>query len=248
MNARTFKTVVFFGPEEFSLYESIKAGFISLSTVQIFRTKFTDELDQILKQSNLTAVIVKDLESVRILAGMNLLGLREASVRIYFWDEAARLSSAEIYDLSMKNITTVSDPSELKGKVEMYIMSKLSFEKANLGKMEGTDRSAGKNVYFSHLKVTDGNWAIVASTHEQDPEIENRLGMSWSLYCIELLKKAKFINKIETHKLLTADYTEILYPHPHLTKGRALSVVHVRRDQFNYEEVMDKAMVFLKNI
>lgn len=250
MIGRTFKTIVFFGTN-FSQFSYIKEAFTIYPVVKIFQTVNPDEIDQILHQSNVTAILINDRFYAGKLAEMNVLDLKEAGVRTYFLDDLGLLTKEEISQMSLQRVTTlqyVSRP-ELKTKLEMFILGKIQ-----LGKYKDKD---GKEViapqetvyprptYFSHFKRNKDFWETVVSTHEQEREIEILFNRSWTVYCIDLLKRADDIKTMENDPNFSEKYHGIVFPH--VTNG-TLSVIHIKKDHHDFDNVLQKALEFLSKI
>lgn len=244
MSLRSFKTIVFFG-ENFSVYEGVKEYFRTVDSVKTFRVQSSEELEQILKQSTLAAVVIQDENSLATVSRLQVFNNVEANLRSFYLNFDDSLSRAQIKNFSERSVTTLNRTEDVQAKVEMYLLSKLSFGD---DPSEVNSKTNGKRVYFAHLRERDNVWSMVASSHEKDNHIETRFGQSWTLYCMDLIEKASEVNERHTNSDFSPEYMEILFPHPATSKGRALSIMHIKKDLYNFDQVLGQAFTFLQNI
>lgn len=244
---RVFKTVVFFG-KNIPQYEYIKESFSTYPTVKVFSTTHTDEVDQILHQSNLTAILINDQTFAIKLEDLDILSLKEAGVRVYLIDDEGKLSKEEIRRLSLKRVTTLAFTSkfEIKSKLEIFMLGRIQ-----IGKYKDKEEPViepqkeivyPRPTYFSHFKRNKDSWDTIISTHEQEHEIEVLFDRSWTIYCIELLKRAHTITEVENDPGFSKLYHGIIFPN--IEKG-TISIIHVKKDQKDFQEVLQRARDFL---
>lgn len=250
MFGQDFKTIVFFGAGD-PQYDFIKEAFSSYSIVKVFKTGNVDELDQILKQSYKTAVLLNDLLVIDKLKNLDATALKKANVRFYFLDHQKRLTRDEIDQLSYKKVSTLINEIgvELRKKLELYLMGKSIYfhvQKSETGIGSETETvSAPKSMFFTHFKLENNVWNMAASTHEQELDIETILNRSWTVYYTELMKRAESITEIEQDPNFSEKFHAILYPHP---KIKALSLIHINKHEKNFDELKSKAIEFLNKI
>jgi hypothetical protein len=246
-----FKTVVFFGGSD-PQYQYISGAFASFSSLKVFITSNVDELDQILKQSYKTCVLVNDIMVFDKLKTLDAAVLKRANVRFYFLDHQKRLTRDEIDQLSYKKVSTLinEDGPELRKKLELYLMGRTTFfhvqttSQDNVGSQTETV-SSHKAMFFTHFRFENNSWKMIASTHEEELDIETVLNRSWTVYYTELLSRAHTILKVEQDPDFSAKFHAILYPHP--TKS-SLSLIHINKTEKNFHELMTKALEFLQKI
>ena len=251
MILQDFKTITFFGAGD-PQYDYIRDAFSSYESIKIFRSNNVDELDQILKQSSKSVVCINDILVIDKLKALNAAGLKKANVRFYFLDHQKRLTRDEINDLSYKKVTTLiaEQGPELRKKFELYLMGKSTFfvvQKASSNSVgsETEGVTAPKSMFFTHFRYENGVWNMYASTHEQELDIETVLSRSWTVYQMELLQRARDIKEIEQDPNFSDTFHAIVYPHP---ATKALSLIHINKNEKNFPELMTKALDFLTKI
>jgi hypothetical protein len=246
-----FKTIVFFGAGD-PQYQFIHGAFASYDTVKVFRTGNVDELDQILKQSTKTAVLINDVLSMDKLKALDASAIKKASIRFYFLDHEKRLIRDEIDKLSYRKVSTLIGETgkELRKRLELYLMGKSTFFHVQTASSDtiGSQTeiaSNHKSMFFTHFRFENGTWNMVASTHEQELDIETALSTSWTNYYTELIMRAETIKEVEQDPNFSSKYHAIVYPHP---KIKALSLIHICKLEKNFNELMLKAFDFLEKI
>lgn len=251
MIGRDFKTVVFFGSGD-AHYEYIKGVYASYDAIKVFVTPHVDELDQILKQSNKTAVLINDVLSIDKLKALDAGAIKRASIRFYFLDHDKRLTRDEIDKLSYKKVSTLISESgpELRKRLDLYLMGRSTFfhvqtASSNSVGSETETVSTYKPMFFTHFRFEENHWKMVASTHEQELDIETVLSRSWTVYYSELMKRADSIQEIEQDADFSTTYHSIIYPHP---KMRAISLIHICKLDKNFQELVGKAFDFLQKV
>lgn len=250
MKGRTFfKTIVLFGksfPQETYLRES----FVQYDFIKVFRTTTSDELEQILNQSEQTAIFSNDFYNIAALTGLNVSKMKISGVRNFFIDTDGRLTKKEIEELSHKKISVLVKPKneEIKKKLDMYFMSKVQLARYKVDEItaEFTEPEYKKS-YFTHFRETDYGWMMIASTHEQEQEIEVLFKRSWTTFYQELLERASQLKAMEVDQNFSDLYVSVIFPH-FKGKERALSVLHLKKDEANYQEQYDKALKFLEQL
>jgi hypothetical protein len=246
-----FKTVVFFGSRD-PQYQYIREAFSLLSMIKVFRTDNVDELDQILRQSTKTAVLMNDLLSIDKLKNLDAGAIKKASIRFYFLDHQKRLTREEIDLLSYRRVSTLiaENGPELRKKLELYLLGKSNYfhiqtSSDNSIGSETETVSDQKSMFFTHFKHEVDGWNMVASTHEQELDIETVLNRSWTVYYTELIKRADSVTDIEQDPNFSDKFHAILFPHPHI---KGLSLIHINKQEKNFHELMQKAFDFLQKI
>lgn len=246
---RSYKCIVLFG-EEFSQREYLEDAFSNIPFVRIFQTLLPDEIEQILMQAEQTAILLNRQDEISLLQLVSQKNLKAASSKAFFLDEAGVSSEEEVEIMSRKGVSILQNESHesLKRKLSLLLLGTVE-----LMKHEGFDpnteiiRRSARKSYFSHFRFHNGQWDLVASTHEQDLEIEKRLGKSWSLYCHKLLSRAAEINSLEEDAYFSHEYFGLVYPHIKEDK-RYLSIVHIKKDPVTFDTLKAKALQFLRQI
>jgi hypothetical protein len=252
MIGQDFKTIVFFGTSD-PQYQYIREAFSSYVAVKVFKTSNTDELDQILKQSHKTAVLINDVMAMDKLKTLEASAIKKASIRFYFLDHEKRLTREDIDKLSYRKVSTLINETgnELRKRLELYLMGRSTMfhmQSVSSATTVGSDTelvSNHKPMFFTHFKHDNNAWNMVASTHEQELDIETVLNRSWTVYYSELLTRAHEISEIEQDPHFSEKYHAILYPH---SKIKALSLVHIAKGEKNFAELMAKVLEFLVKI
>jgi hypothetical protein len=245
MKVVEFKSIVYFG-KNFPIIDVLKSDFKTFPNVKVFSTHNPDELDQILRQSQLSAILINDVADFSKIENIDLLHKKESGIRVYCLDLNGSLTREEIIRLSGKKVTTLIKISkdDLKKKLEMFLLSKLKIFGQESEKIP-TDSSLGKPVYFTHFKSIENNWGLVVSTHEQEKNIETLFNRSWSMYCWELISRADSISELENDPDFCEAFHGIIFPH---LGQKALSLIHIKKDEKNFQDLYQKALEFLTKI
>lgn len=246
--SREFKTIVFFG-SGFSQIAYIKEAFSTFPSVRVFQSNIADEIVQILSQSAVTAILIKNTFHIAELVDENVLSLKAAGVRIYYLDDGSELAREEIERFSLMKITTLSSISdfELRKKLEMFLLSKLRLNEGSAPIKSSSDEDPPKPSYFTHFKKIDNKWGIYVSTHEQEIDVETMFEKSWTLICLELIKKADEVTEMTEDPEFSATYLSIIYPHQYADSSRALSLMHIKKDVV-FAATYQRALDFLAKI
>lgn len=251
MPGHDFKTVVFFGAGD-PQYQYIREAFANYDTLKVFITGNVDELDQIVRQGTKTAVLVNDILSMDKLKALDATAIKKASIRFYFLDHEKRLTRDEIDALSYRKVSTLIKESDkdLRKRLELYLMGKSTFfhvqtASSNSVGSETETVSQHKAMFFTHFRKEGNDWKMMASTHEQELDIETVLARSWTVYYSELLSRADSITEPEEDPNFSQKYHAIVYPHVNL---KGLSLIHVCKLEKNFTELLQKAFDFLHKI
>ena len=244
--AKEFKSIVFFGTE-FAQFSYIKKEFSAYPSVQVYQSGIVDEIGQILTQSTVSAIIIKNTQYINQLVSEDIFSMKKSGVRFYFLNDDPGLSRSEIERLSVMKITTLTGLSDvdLRTKLEMFILNKLRISEKPKELTE--DEASPKQSYFTYFKKLNGQWTVYVSTHEQEREIETLFEKSWTIYCMDLLGQAESFKEIQEDPDFSKDYLSIIYPHQHPDASRGVSVMHVEKDAAFAETYM-RALTFLAKI
>jgi hypothetical protein len=248
MKDYSFRSIVFFGSKT-PYFKPIQKDFANYDFIKVFKTNNIDELDQILQQSVLTAIVVNDRDSIRSLTNQNVVGHKDAGVRIYYLDVMGSLSRKEMSNLSLNRVTTIKDVehNDLKRRLELFILGKYQLSTYKELKKSDDDPSSKKS-YFTHFRLDDNQWVAIASTHEQEKDIETFFQRSWSVYCLEVQEQAGKLSSFIIDPDFNNDYQAIIFPHHYPDGRKALSIIHIKKDEENFEELTQKALSFLATI
>lgn len=249
MKDLVFRSIVFFGPKT-PYFKLIQEDFSSHEFIKVFWTNNTDELDQILQQSVLTAIVTSDMDSIGSLSKENVVGHKSAGVRIYFLDEMQSLSRKQMSDLSFKRITTILtvERHDLRRRLELFILGKYQLMTYKELKKQTESELPAKKSYFTHFRLNDEQWIAVASTHEQEKDIETFFQRSWSVYCLEVQERARHLKSFEIDANFNQDYQAIVFPHLYPDGRKALSIIHIKKNEADFDELIEKALNFLVSI
>ncbi|HXH30846.1 MAG TPA: hypothetical protein VNJ01_08540 [Bacteriovoracaceae bacterium] len=247
MIGKEFKSIIFYGAD-FLQEDYLKKKYSSTPVVKLFHTRNSEELEQILKQSTITTVLINDLATLNVWVEKNLKNITQKNFRTYFLDDSGVLTSDEISRMSLKKVTTLSKSSapELKNKLDRYILSKVQVTSTNESTIEKQElKDPPKTRFFTHFKCIEDEWTVVASTHEEERDIETLFGRSWSGYCRELFIRARDLSGFEEDPDFSQSFYSIVYSH---RESHSLSVIHLRKGLQDFDILRNKAIAFLETI
>ncbi len=246
---QSFKCVIFFGSKFWQKDQVINA-YRDYPNVRVFEIYDYDELDQILRQSESSVVLIRQIQDAHILSAIDMASKGELRFKTLFLDESRELPDDQISLLSQKRVSTffsnAVDP--LIERISFLLLGKVRLSARKLDSGIGDfERGRLKKSYFSHYQLVDGVWQLVVSSHEKDPDIETVFGLSWSLWSQQLIERAGKINSPEEIENFSDHFWGVIYPHEGRT-AKSLSVIHLKIDPLGFEDKRNKAYLFLKQI
>lgn len=245
----SFRTIVFFGSDPSGKEEMTKA-FAHVPFVNVFATQDAEELSQILKQSEQAAVFVRTIGDVNTVQAFDFETQNRLCFCTFYLDKEGILTTEQIELLSVQRVSALKcvPIQELINRVSFLFLGKV-----NPSHFDGhrppavIERNQKRKSYFSHYKFLNNRWELIASTHMQDPEIEERFGKSWSSLSYSILELAPTLKSISEDKDFCQDYSILIFPHPAKVPP-AMSIVNIKKGFLTYKDLRDSAIAFLKKL
>jgi hypothetical protein len=245
---KNFKSVIFFGKGNVDL-TPVTQAFRSISFIKCFQTQSSDELAQIIAQSEQCVIFLWRFDEVTDISAQRILHQTSTQFKIYYLDEAGDLSNSIVEELSAAGISTIRFPThkDLEEKCAILFLGKIMHHEHDATRPVEFEKAGQRKSYFSHFEMKNGAWQLLASTHDQDPDIETIFSLSWTLYREKLLRRAHELKEFEEDVFFSDNYTVIVYPHDN-GGNKKLSIIHLRKDPVLYETLRAKALIFLRKI
>lgn len=243
-----FKTIVLFG-KSFTQEAFLREAFAPIEFIKVFRTTTSDELEQILNQSEQTAILFNDKINTTALSQIEVPKLKISGARSYFIDDSGVLSRAEIEDLAERRISALAKPTpeDIKAKLDMYFMSKIQLARYKTDNSLIETAPEQRKSYFTYFREDDYGWHMIASTHEQERDIEMLFNRSWTAFYRSILDRASSLKSMEVDEEFSEHYISVIFPHKK-EHERAISVLHIKKDEPNFQEQFAKAIKFLETL
>jgi hypothetical protein len=241
-----FKTIVFFGITDEKSF-SLKHSLAHLPFIKVFQTTTIDEIKQIIDMSSKTAIVTDNLVALEKIKETVFSDGKDKARKYYFdWEMEMDQATSTLLGINKITILKTQKIPEAVERLELYLFGKVNiFSKGNYNPTK-VDAEEG-NKFFTLLERIDGNWKVVASSHEKEDDISMVLGKDWNQFLGQTVQQVEAIKQPSEVKLSLKPFYEIIYPHFQNDIIHKLSIIHLSIDAHS-EEDLTKIRSFLQNI